>query len=545
MCYTEAMRKRIQENRTIRNHKRTRAGRRIRCAAFWMTGVLFLTDCAWQGEETPSIDTENVGGEDALYAPQTQRYDSEDTAIVIRYDTEEKTISLRNLETGRQYTLSYGGTTELFDKNGQALTMGQLKPGELVDVRFVHYNKTLVSLRASASAFLYEEQTDYEISESGRSMTVNGVRYKLADDLAVLSGGELIGLMDINSVDALTLRGFDFEIHSICVDRGHGYLRLSNDESFIGGWIEVGSGMIVPITENMLLTVPEGSYDVSVSGEAGHGTMPVTIYKNQEQTLDIGDFVVVAKEGEVFFDVTPANASVYVDGEKIDPSEAVTLTYGLHLLTIRADGCETMVKYLSVGQEYASLKMELERADGEDADDGEEDSGGGEDADGEKDPDGGEDADEENSPGGGEDADGEKDPDGGEDADEENSPDGGADGEDEEGSGASPTGGAADGDSSAPAGPAYEQTPGSGESDVVTASDGSVFYVSVTAPTGVEVYVDGVYVGISPVRFKKVSGSHVVSLRSNGYQTRSYTIELDDEKKDVTYSFSELIKTSQ
>ena len=83
-------------------------------------------------------------------------------------------------------------------------------------------------------------------------MTVNGVQYRLADDLAVLSDGELIELMDINSVDALTLRGFDYEIHSICVDRGHGYLRLKNDESFIGGWIEVGSELIVPITKNML-----------------------------------------------------------------------------------------------------------------------------------------------------------------------------------------------------------------------------------------------------------------------------------------------------
>ncbi len=472
VCYTRDMKKKI------------RTKNQIKCAALWMAGVLLLTGCARQDGDAHFTGAGAGEQESALSAPQARNYDSVDTAIVIRYDTEEKTISLRNLETGRQYTLAYDGTTVLYDKNGQAVTMGQLKQGELVDVTFVHYNKTLVSLRQSPGAFVYDDQTGYEISGTGRSMTVNGVKYRLADDLAVFSGGELIGLADINSVDALTLRGFDYEIHSICIDRGHGYLRLKNDESFIGGWIEVGSEIIVPITENMLLTVPEGAYNVSVSSGAGRGTLPVTIGRNQEQTLDIGDFAIEVKQGDVYFDVTPANASVYVDGQKVDVSKAVALDYGVHLLTIRADGYETLVKYLSVGQDMASLKMELDKEQKDDDDDRDSD-----------------------------------DSDDGRDSDDDD--------DDRNGNGNS----GADGEAGI-----YGQD----DPEVVTASDGTLFYVSVTAPEGAEVYVDGVYVGISPVRFKKVPGSHEVTLRKSGFQTRSYTIELDEEKKDVTYSFSEL-----
>ncbi|MCM1538415.1 MAG: PEGA domain-containing protein [bacterium] len=508
----------------------------IKNIAAGMAGVLLFTGCAFQRADEPDTQADIVIGREENMpsaAPQTAGYDSVDTAIVVRYDTEEKTISLRNLETGRQYTLSYDGTTRLSDKNGQALTMAQLKAGEIVDVAFRYRSKSLVSLMQSPDAFLKEAQTDYALSETGRSMTVNGVQYRLADDLAIFSDGGLIELMDLSSVDALTLRGFDYEIYSICVDRGHGYLRLKNDESFIGGWIEVGTELIVPITENMLLTVPEGDYEVSVSGEAGHGTMSVSVSKNQEQTLDVGEFAVEVKEGKVYFDVTPADASVYVDSEKVDIAEAVSLTYGVHFLMIRADGYETMVKYLSVGQETASLAIRLEKAPDSDEDDEDGDSGNGN--------------------GNGTDGNGSQ----GNPADETTGGTGGSAGDGSgTGGNGNGTGGSGDGTGGSGAG---ESGPNNGdgtggsagngsdndgqapEPEVVTAEDGTAFYVSVSAPEQAEVYVDGIYVGIAPVRFKKVPGSHEITLRRNGYQTRSYTIQLDGEKRDVTYSFSELL----
>ncbi|MDE6419413.1 MAG: PEGA domain-containing protein, partial [Lachnospiraceae bacterium] len=236
------------------------------------------------------------------------------------------------------------------------------------------------------------------------------------------------------------------------------------------------------------LTGPEGRYVVSGSREAGHGTLSVAVCKNQEQTLDVGDFAVEIKEGKVYFDVMPVSATVYVDSEKVDISGPVSLTYGVHFLMIRADGYETMVKYLSVGQETASLAITLEKAS-EDSDD---------------------------------------------DDDDQNSSDGnGTNNGNGTGSGneanGSDTGTGYGGQASEP--------------EVVTADDGTVFYVLVTAPEQAEVYVDGIYVGIAPIRFKKVPGSHEITLRRIGYQTRAYTIQLDDEKKDVTYSFSELLAT--
>ena len=69
----------------------------------------------------------------------------------------------------------------------------------------------------------------------------------------------------------------------------------------------------------------------------------------------------------------------------------------------------------------------------------------------------------------------------------------------------------------------------------------SGYKVFIDAPADVEVYVDGNYIGIAPISFPKVEGSIVVTLRLAGYQTRSYTLSIDGQEKDINYSFSSLL----
>lgn len=46
--------------------------------------------------------------------------------------------------------------------------------------------------------------------------------------------------------------------------------------------------------------------------------------------------------------------------------------------------------------------------------------------------------------------------------------------------------------------------------------------------------------GIAPVTYTKSAGSHTITLRKQGYITKSYNIEVPDDGKDVTYAFPEL-----
>ena len=50
--------------------------------------------------------------------------------------------------------------------------------------------------------------------------------------------------------------------------------------------------------------------------------------------------------------------------------------------------------------------------------------------------------------------------------------------------------------------------------------------------------------GIAPVRFTKTVGRHEITLKKNGYKTKTYSIYLENNKQDETYSFSALEKIS-
>lgn len=374
-------------------------------------------------------------------------YDSADTAVLL--DKNDNTVTLLNLRLGRKYTLSVEGTSTLYDKYGEAISLDQMAKGDIVDVTFQKSQKRLNSMQLSAQAWTYENISRYEINNIKNDITIGDDIYKLSKETLFLSGGRQIEQMDLNEADMLTIKGIDTKVLSVRVEKGHGYLRLVNDENFIGGWIEVGQSQIRKITEDMLLTVPEGSYQVLISNKGGGGVKDVIINRNEETSLDIGDLEVAETQyGTVIFSLSPSKTSLYIDSELVDASGPVTLEYGIHQLIAKADGYKTITTYIKVGQASAGLDITLDSMNSE------------------------------------------------------------------------------------------EEEEDEASSDSTTTS--SYYKVYVDAPEGAEVYLDGNYVGISPCSFRKTTGAHTITLRKSGYETRSYTVQIDDEEKDLSYSFADL-----
>lgn len=459
-------------------------GYQIKWAALLCALGFLLTGCENDIDVTNKTDaiseTQEALEEPLADGPQVfapQEYDSKDTAVVVRVDEAEKTITLLNRIVQKNYTLSYDGTTKLMDKYGEAVSAAQLLPGDIVEVCFQHIPKKCVSLMLSPAAWQADVKEGFVLNQARKQISFNGELYTLAERMVLRSGDEEIELEDLNERDVLSVQGLENTIYSICVEKGHGYLRLSGAEYFTDGFIEIGQVMAQRITEDMLLTVPEGEYTVVVRNNGHSGSKEAKIYRDEETTLDLSDLKgEEIRTGNVFFTLTPADASVYIDGEKIDTSTYVTLEYGVHQMIVKADGYETISQYLKVGKENANLNVEMEP------------DGSGEKKEDEKTA--------------------------GEKSQEE-------------------TGGEVT-DTQQP----QVQPP----SDTTTVTADGTWRVKVNAPASAEVYVDGNYVGLAPVSFPKKAGSHVISLRRSGYQTRSYTIQVDEEEKDMELSFSELVK---
>ena len=66
-------------------------------------------------------------------------FDSADTAVVLSTDLNNKAVSFINMDTGKQYTLYYDGTTYVQDKYDSPMTISQIEAGDVV---FINYTVT-------------------------------------------------------------------------------------------------------------------------------------------------------------------------------------------------------------------------------------------------------------------------------------------------------------------------------------------------------------------------------------------------------------------
>lgn len=456
---------------------------------------LCLAGCSATAANTQAaVDAEGTGEEStaAFTAPEIGSYDSADSTVVVRKNNASKSITFQNFPTGKRYTLNFSNITDVWDKHDNAMSMEQITPGMAVDITFLKNKKSLTSIQMSKTLWTKNEVANFEIGKSGRRISMGDEVYEIDANAVLLSGSNEIEMMDINVSDRLQIAGTEHVIYGISIERGHGYLRLENDEYLIGGWIEVGKEVIKPITKDMLLVVPEGTYQVNFSHDGAKGTKEVTIARDTEVTVDVGDIKAEeAKTGQVVFSVEPDTASVYIDGELTDISGPVTLEYGVHQLIVRASGYETIAKYVRVGQEMANIHIVMESS-GETEE--ETKSSTSKNSHNTSDEEKEEETQEETV----------------EETEEETE-------EEEE----------------------QENLQGKNTSNTVDASDAD-YKVFIDGPVGTEVYLDGAYIGMAPTSFPKKEGSYVVTLRKTGFQTRSYTLQIDSEKKDVNFSFSEL-----
>lgn len=434
---------------------RNEMDKRIKLGCLLLAVVLL---CGCGGSQTITEEAKEL--ETGFVPARAGMYDSADTALIKKLNEKEKKITFYNLIKDRSYTLTYDGTTKLYDKYGSSLSMKQLEEGDIVEITFLKEKKTLASLQKSDDCFVLENVEKFSINEKTGEITVGSDVYKYEDDLLVVSNGKQAEIMDINEADTLRIQGMDHTVYSIAIDKGHGYLRLKNDEYFWGGWIEVGQRIIRPIEEDMLLVVPEGKYDVLLSTNGVSATKKVTIKRDKETELDIGDLKKedLQKYGTLLFAVTPDTAAIYIDGEQVDISAPVEVEYGIHQMMAKAEEYQTVIQYIKVGQESATIQVTMEKDNGDTV------SG---------------------------------------------------------------------------------NTTATTTTTDETAVSASGTKLSITAPAGAEVYMDGSYIGIVPVSVKKTEGIHVITLRQEGYETRSYTINITDLTKDESMSFSALVKAEE
>ncbi|MBP5152981.1 MAG: PEGA domain-containing protein, partial [Lachnospiraceae bacterium] len=392
-----------------------------------------LWGCAGvSGASSVSVPVASAGSE-PFVIPEAGFYDSADTSVITAINTAGNTITFYNYELRKSYTLNYDSLTRFADKYGTAMSVVQLSVGTVVDINFYKGDRQLVSLSENPNTFTVSDLTGFTIDTGAKVFAYKSDSYKITAGTVLIAPDKKMSIRDLNSIDNVSITGFDSEIYCITLNKGHGYLKLKGGEAFVDGYLEVGRGNMELITKNMLLTLAEGEYPVTVTKSGTVAEKHVTIEAGKESFLDLSDVKLEeAVMGKVYFDVSPSEAKLYVDGKIVDHSRLQSLSMGLHQLSATADGYDSVTKYFNVGKETSSVEVVLESKGGD------------------------------------------------------------SDTEEEE----------------------QSQTEGC--------------FIFVTAPVDVEVYFDGNYIGRCPVSVAKKAGSHTITIRKTGYETRTYTVLIEN-----------------
>ncbi len=419
--------------------------------------------------------------------------------VVTQLDEVNGSIVICSIGYGTETALEFTKGADIRDKYGDIMPISNVKLGSIVDVVYDANRNKLVSLYITdkENVSKVEEISGAVFDYLENTVRMNGTTYYMSDDVRAFSDNVEIGINEICSEDQLTVWMYNDKVCSLYVELGHGYVKLSDYASYMGGMVEIGYDVIVPVTEDMLLTVREGTYNLRIAKGDDVGTKRVEVIKNQEINVSLADIAIEPKQtGSVLFKVTPADASVYIDGKRANTEGAIELIYGKHKINIIAKGYKSYSATFSVGYAYKIKEYNLEKEGENEADSTKKTT-------------------------------------------ESTS-------KTERPTTQNDTTAQSDTTTKQEKQESVTTETDSGKDENVkdvstTTGKKTANKVTISAPLGVSVYFDGEYLGVAPISFTKVTGSHIITFSQTGYLSKSYTVHFSDDGEDVTLRYDDLI----
>lgn len=429
------------------------------------------------------------------------------TMVVTDINLDSNIMSFVECSTGISRELIYHGGVSITNTYGDTIGVHELYCGSVVDVEYYSDTNKIVSIALNASTTVLKGINKFSVDVEGQKATYKGTSCDLSEFVRAYDGDTPIDIREINSEDEVTLNIYGGKLVSAIINVGHGYVRLVNQDTYIGGMVEIGYDVIVPVTSDMLVAVREGMYTLRINKGSYNATKQVQVNRGRETVVDISSIAVPT--GTVTFKITPEDADIYINGD-IVYGNIYTNSYGTYGLKIEADGYKTFNGSFQIKAASRTFTINLtEMNSSNDSDD--DDSKTTEST--------------TNTT----------------NTTETSSTDTTKTTEEKTTASGTYETVATTTENSESTGDKDSQT--SSETTAATTESGQTTNnkITIKLPLGASVYVDGEYVGIVPVSFPKVVGTHTITLYKPGYLIKSYTIQAKDDGKDDEHSFPDLI----
>lgn len=281
------------------------------------------------------------------------------TGVLTYLDTANLKMNFADVESGNEYEVNYTGGTDIKNKYQSIIASSQMLLGDVYDIVC---NKSGKALTIYETSDVWEKSgiTNFGVNDSSRIMTIGSSDYKYTNGTVVIANGSKINANEIMSQDVVTVRGNGKTVYSVSVDKGHGYIKFSGYSAFIGGYVDIGTKLILPLSENMVVTAPEGEYKITMQLGKLQGSKTIVIERNKDITVDFSEYKAeVVQTGTILFSVTPSGAVMYIDGSQVNYSDEIPLDYGRHTVVLKANNYTTYTETFIVKAAYEKKIIDM------------------------------------------------------------------------------------------------------------------------------------------------------------------------------------------
>ena len=285
--------------------------------------------------------------------------------LIVEHNTMEEALTLYSYDTGLEHYYQYSFSTQFKDKHGNYTPAAEFTEGRVVCIGERDREGYVKEVQLTDEVWEYEKVRRFSIDELKGVLTIADTRYSIRDKVHVFSNGERIALSDISKEDdVLTVVGKGKQILSVVVTTGHGKLVLRNTSLFDGSFLQLNNDIFALISDSLEMDLPEGHYTLKVANDGWGGTTEIDIVRGETTEIDMDTLKGEGKKkGLVRFEIDVENVEIKIDNEVIDHTQPVELTYGTHLLEIKAEGYDKWKKHLAVNSEDATISIELTKSE--------------------------------------------------------------------------------------------------------------------------------------------------------------------------------------
>ncbi|WP_029487946.1 PEGA domain-containing protein [Candidatus Epulonipiscium viviparus] len=191
-------------------------------------------------------------------------------------------LIITNVDNHEPIELNIVGSSSISDKYNKQIPLSQIVLGEIVDVSYKINSHDIVSLQIHPMAFMHHNIANTQIDTKSQTVSIGTKKYHI-DELAIFQNPNqeiLSDLSNLTEFDEILIKGLEDDIYSLNIINGLGYIQVTNLPSE-NGRLEINRQRQIPLN-----TLPDNTVKVQA------GTYNLALYLENYLPIIVEDAII-------------------------------------------------------------------------------------------------------------------------------------------------------------------------------------------------------------------------------------------------------------